>query len=651
MAPRVDLPGPLGVIDIPPRWIKPCSVNHWGEGVLIASTPSIDPDGWYRFSEIPNGIVSDGDGGAFVLSTAIEGWGLFTGGLSSVRHVSATGVAGPNVLLTLPAWWPGVVGYWSEAAIVASRKHHAIVADFSYTSDLNAQRYDRSGTPLWRPRRGIQLSSSFAVNTTGNVINLAGEEDAKGGAIFAWREYDAAGDSEIHAQRVSRDGVLRWGASAPRVGPVAGARWLPPQPWHQLVATGKGGAIVVAPEASGATFRYVARSIGPTGAVTAPTTLVTAGGDGWVAYQRLRLAVPDGAGGLFLAYPDAAGAIRLLRYTPGMGVRWDIATGMAIEPNRLAIREDDRDGVLVAGVGGTPSALRLRRYDANGAVTFDIDAVAPPLVVEVVWGGTYQRDYESRSVIPMPDGAGGAIVMVHEMVTPTGPLAVVTRCFNAQGRLVSPAVPLTSHFWGQIFPRATVGGLRRVVVAYTQYENVDISHYDVSAQRVGCCEVPGDRPPPPPFGCEIVELPPFQPGRFDFRLPCGNLERGFGVIPLSRFVTRVPRAPGGLATHDAPVPAWVRLVFRNLSDDIAISLCTLAGKRVATAKPVKALPGVLELTFAPPKEADLLVVVSCEGGPSRETKFSFDVSIAFGEGQPPALVRRAFPRKGRTARR
>ena len=650
MAPRVDLPGPLGLIDVPPRWTKPCSVNHWGEGVLVAATPPIGPEGWYFFSEIPNGIVSDGDGGAFVLSTAIEGWGLSTGGLSSVRHVDAAGTAGPAVLLTAPEWWPGIIGHWSEAAIVASRRHHAIVAEFHYSNRLTAQRYDRSGTPLWRPKPGVRLSSTFALNPTGNVINLAGEEDTKGGAIFAWREDDAAGDSEIRAQRVSRDGVVRWGASAPHVGPIAGANWLPPQPWHQLVATGKGGAIVVAPEASGATYRYIARSIGPTGAVSAPTTLVTAGGDSWVAYQRLRLAVPDGAGGLFLAYPDAAGAIRLLRYTPGTGVRWDIATGMAIEPFRLAVREDDRDGVLLAGVGGTPSALRLRRYDADGAVTFDIDAVAPPLTVQVVWGGTYQRDYESRSVIPVPDGAGGAIVLVHELVTPAGPLAVVTRCFNAAGALVSPGVPLTSHFWGQIFPRATVGGLRRAVVAYTQYENVVVSHYDVSAQRVGCCEVPGDRPPPPPFGCEIVELPPFQPGRFDFRLPCGNRERGFGVIPLSRFVTRVPRAPAGLATHDAPVPAWARLVFRNLSDDLAISLCTLGGKRVADAKPLRALPGALALTFVPPKEADLLLVVSRDGAKSRDATYSFDVSIASGDGRPLPLVRKAPRGKGRSAR-
>jgi hypothetical protein len=271
---------------------------------------------------------------------------------------------------------------------------------------MTAQRYDTAGTPLWRPKLGVRLSSSFALSASANMVNLVGEEDAKGGAIFAWREPVAAGRCEVRAQRISRLGDGALGASAPHVAPIAGAMWPTPQPWMQLVATGK-GAIVVAPEAVGGAFRYVATPIGPTGATGTPTTLVAAGSDDWIARHRLRLAVSDGADGLYLAYPDAAGAIRLLRYTPGTGVRWDIATGMTIEPYRLAVREDDRGGVLVAGVGGTPAALRLRRYDATGAVTFDIEAVAPPLTVQVVWGGSYQRDYESRSVIALPDGNGG----------------------------------------------------------------------------------------------------------------------------------------------------------------------------------------------------------------------------------------------------
>jgi hypothetical protein len=113
------------------------------------------------------------------------------------------------------------------------------------------------------------------------------------------------------------------------------------------------------------------------------------------------------------------------------------------------------------------------------------------------------------------------------------------------------------------------------------------------------------------------------------------------VIPLSRFVTQLPglRAPGGLATHDAPAPAWVRLVFRGDIEGIAISLATLGGKRVADAKPWRAGAGVLTLTFKPPKEADLLLVVSHEGAHARDTVWSFDVMIEHGGGRAPALPR------------
>jgi hypothetical protein len=651
MAPRVDLPGPLGVIDIPPGWRKPCSVNHWGEGVLVAATPTIDDPVsgvFYQFSEIPVGIVHDGRGGAFVLSTSMEGWGWSTQGLASVRHVDASGVAGPVVLLTEPRWWPGVIGQWAEAAIVAGPKRTAIVAAFDYDHRMTAQRYDVAGVPQWRPRLGVRLSSAFSLGASGNVVNLAGEEDGRGGAIFAWRE-----GTDVRAQRISSTGVRRWGAAAPIVTTIAGAAWPPPQPWMQLVSMGNGGAIVVAPQAAGTAFRYVATPISPAGVPGPATTLVASTPDDWRVQLRLRVAVPDGDGGLFLGYEDGAGAVRLLRYSPAAGVRWDIVTGMAIQPQRLAVHEDDRRGVLVGGIGGAPEALRLRRYDASGAVGFDIDAgvVAPLLVTPVPAGGLFGREWRSRSVIPLPDGAGGAIVECHEVLPYPGPAVVITRCFDATGRLVSAGAPLTSDDWGQAVPRAVAAGAERAIVAYLQYENLVERGRDVSAQRVGCCAPAGEVPPLPPFGCEIVPLPPIDPFRFDFRLPCGNRERGFGVIPLSRFVTSVPglRAPGGLASHDVEAPRRARLVFRNVPDGVAIMLCTLDGKRVAGAKRPGDYRGMLVLDFAP-KADDLLLVVSATGKVPRDATISLDVAIDAGAA-PRAPRRVASKRGGRTARR
>ena len=77
---------------------------------------------------------------------------------------------------------------------------------------------------------------------------------------------------------------------------------------------------------------------------------------------------------------------------------------------------------------------------------------------------------------------------------------------------------------------------------------------------------------------------------------------------------------------------------------------TLGGKRVADAKPVDGFPAMLALTFAPPKEADLLVVVSRKGASSPDATYAFDVSIASGAGRPPSL---AFgkPRTNRKAAR
>jgi hypothetical protein len=634
------LPGPLGAIDVPSGWRLPCSVNHWGEGVLIAATPPTEGDATYPpwvFSEVPSGICGDGVGGAFVLATCSEMWQAGSQGHCSLRHVSAAGVAGPRVLLARPGDYVGVIGIWAEAAIVESGKHRAICGASDYEHPMSAQRFDEAGVPQWRPKSGVRLTSPYPIGTSFRIANLVGEADGSRGAIFAWNDDDGAGGAEVHAQRVTRDGRIRWGTRAPRVGPIAGAGWPTQQPWAQLVATGTGGAIVVAPEPAGAAFRYVATTISAGGVMGTPTTLVASATDDWRANQRLRYAVPDDAGGLFLGRVDIADNVRLLRYVPATGVQFDIATGMIIDPLTLAVREDGRGGVLVGGIGGTPTALRLRRYDASGTLTWDIDAVAGPLEVRPVPGASMNRVWISRSVTPVPDGNGGAIVLCHELMPAPGPFAVVTRCFDAQGRITSYGLPLTSDDWGQTMPLAIPAGLGRAIAAYTQYENVETDGYDVSAQRVGCCAPVVERPPPP-FGCEILPLPDVGPGRFAFDLPCGNETRRFGVIPLSRLLTKVPglRAPTGLWSHDGPAPAWARLVLRGVPDAMKVSLVTLGGKRVANAMPVPKRGGMLTLAFAPPKDADLLVVVSVAGKVARGTTWSLDVAIDHGPGKAPA---------------
>src|SRR5204862_6353783 len=210
----------------------------------------------------------------------------------------------------------------------------------------------------------------------------------------------------------------------------------------QRGATPKGGAIGVALEASGAAYRVVATPVDAAGGVGTPTTLIASMNDDWRAHHRLRYGVTDGAGGLFLGCVDAGGAVRLLRYTPATGVSWSVATGLAIDPATLAVHEDGRGGVLIAGVGGAPSALRVRRYDAAGAMTFDASDAAT--VPTAAGAGPFGRDWSSRHVVPLPDGTGGAIVMVNELASARGPTPVVTRCFDANGALVSPATPLNA---------------------------------------------------------------------------------------------------------------------------------------------------------------------------------------------------------------
>jgi len=71
---------PLSGLRWPLPLPKPCQAGQWahGDGVLTASTPTVSSmqniTPWvHRWDDAPVRIVPDGSGGAFVLTTCVEG--------------------------------------------------------------------------------------------------------------------------------------------------------------------------------------------------------------------------------------------------------------------------------------------------------------------------------------------------------------------------------------------------------------------------------------------------------------------------------------------------------------------------------------------------------------------------------------------------
>ncbi|MET3027889.1 T9SS type A sorting domain-containing protein [Flavobacterium sp. UW10123] len=97
-----------------------------------------------------------------------------------------------------------------------------------------AQRITKDGTIKWK-KDGIRVCSRTLTNYGPIVI-----PDGKGGAIFAW-EYTGE-DSygyDVHAQRINGDGILQWTLDGATVCKMVGA-----QQKIQLASNGNGGAII-----------------------------------------------------------------------------------------------------------------------------------------------------------------------------------------------------------------------------------------------------------------------------------------------------------------------------------------------------------------------------------------------------------------------
>lgn len=658
--PRIVLPDLLGSIEVPAGWRKPCRRAQWNEGVRVVAEPAFPaqfPFGAWKYDEVPIGVTADGSGGAFVLATRRETW-PWSQGACSLRYLPASGVAGPLVDLEPPYAYVGIIGVWGEAAMVATGRRGVIVASADQTTLLAARAFDERGRLRWsRLPRGRALSLALMPNTSSRVVNLAGEPDGHDGAIFAWRAVDADGVTRTRAQRIDSKGRLVWPRDGVMLPVGTGAAWPPPQAWTQLVGTGDGGAVVVAAEAAGAAFRLVAVDVTPKGGVGAATTIVAGTSDGLASLQRLRHAVPDRAGGLFLAYADANGALRLLRYTPTLGVRWDVAIANLTASSAFWIREDGRGGALVGWLDGTAARLALQRVDGQGAVTWT--AGTAPLAMPVTIGmpaaaGTWDRTTWARLVQPLPDGGGGALVVFQSWATGATQPELWSCCFGPDGLLVNGPLPLSSRASGKFLPVAADVAGESAIVAWSDDGALATDGLDCWAQRIACCPPQQELPPPPPFGCEILPLPGTLPGEIAVQLPCGNETRSFGVIPLSRFLGALPGLglPGALVHRGTPPPGWVRMTLLGLPAGWDAKILTPTGRTLARAKPIASsrrgpeTPAALALTFRPPRGSDdLLVLLSRRRAIGGDAPAAFRVRAESGAGRAPPLPTVASPRK------
>src|SRR5262249_7456612 len=145
------------------------------------------------------------------------------------------------------------------------------------------------------PANGVQLAPTLANQFLPSITG-----DGAGGAFTAWQDQRGA-DADVYLQHVDASGarVAGWPAAGLGVATGPGAQTAP-----LLAAEGSGGVCVAWQQPGAGGDDVYLQRIGPGGARAAGwavpgNAVCTAPGD-----QHLAGAVPDGAGGVLLAWQD-----------------------------------------------------------------------------------------------------------------------------------------------------------------------------------------------------------------------------------------------------------------------------------------------------------------------------------------------------------
>lgn len=127
-----------------------------------------------------------------------------------------------------------------DAKIVSDSKSGAIVAWLDYranalmtSGDIYAQRIDRDGVVKWT------LNGIAVCNDTADQVGPVIEEDGAGGAIIVWEDM-RNGSKDIYAQRIDSSGNIVWTVNGVPLAVKPGLQVNP-----RLTSDGAGGAFVV----------------------------------------------------------------------------------------------------------------------------------------------------------------------------------------------------------------------------------------------------------------------------------------------------------------------------------------------------------------------------------------------------------------------
>ncbi len=432
--------------------------------------------------------VSDGLGGMLVAwrDARSDVGDIYVQRLSPAGEAQWTGDGMALCVASGAQLQPAMVCDGRGGAIVAWQDERADAG-----GDIYAQRIDATGVVRWSAG-GVALVSGPSRNNSGKVV-IRMVPDGIGGAVLAFsdnRNADGSLDpsfSKVWLQRVSADGVARWGNGVP-VSTVVYAHGD-----HVLVSDGAGGAIVAWMDGRVfGDYNISVQRVDSTGTRRWGADGVYAcSASGWQWYPAM---VGDGAGGVVVAWTDlrsdANGDVYAQRLDGNGTPQWT-TDGVALVTGPSGNNSGERPWVQIAsdGLGGAILSFPDNR-NANGTLDPSFSKVWLQRVSGdgvPLWGnGTpvstvVYAHGESRIVA---DGRGGAVVAWMDGRRFEG-YKVSLQCVDAAGskRWGADGVyanDATGYQW-QNMPELVSDGLGGGLVIWTDTAS---NPGDVFAQRV-----------------------------------------------------------------------------------------------------------------------------------------------------------------------
>lgn len=611
-----------------PAQFVPCNVPHW-PAVTIVNT---------FVQEDVAGAVFDGQGGAFVLTREFASPTI----QSALRltYVTPAGVVRPTLDVHRPSLPAGTLSHTYYAGIAALGTGRCAVIWGEMNGALFVEGFDATGTRLF--------SNQVAPAIT--VPRLAVIASRGAGAVVAFF-HATAGTRVLQVRFVSATGAISGGGLQwARAGSGFNDFNIP------QIATATSGDLVVVweenPAGGAADLSIFAQRIGGNGQLIGTAVPVATTADAWTS-PRIRRAVSDGDGGVYVGSTDPAGRLMLthmIRPSAGQATPafWTVPISTLAHPGAFSIAPDgDTGAVLIASINAA-GRLGVRRLDPQGNdpwLTMSArDMIG--LSIQVMGGAT--ADFFSHAVAVAASGTGGALVVYLDVATPVSAtdvkIGLFYACVEANGRVSKYRNEIKSA----LFPAhmMTASAEPNAAIVAWQDHFASSSNTNVLAQKIDCCEgyLAEVYPwPPRPFRGIAVGYP-LLPDHLPITLPARRGKTGyFGFLGLPQ-LANIPGVvlPGGLSSPRMPRPKWVQISFRDMPYDFTIELFTQRGDRVARAEPLGPLfepvPGGTfnkQIAFQPTHPGVYILGIGYEGAdfvPGERTLVR--VSVEFGDDSP-----------------